>query len=76
MISAKSGIGVLYGRHQMDHQQVKKFIYWLLSSEYAYGGRILQRYAIGSCEFNAWWQDMEELKEFQEIQNKFMGELK
>ena len=77
MILAKSGVGVVYGTHQMDKETVFLFIAWLCRQG-AEIGRILIQHKICSCEFNAAWSDINEMMPvaFLILQNKFMGELK
>lgn len=75
MVATKSGVGVVYGAHEMDSDTVSLFIAWLCRQG-AEIGRILIQHKICSCEFNAAWLDISELMPivFITLQNKFMGE--
>jgi len=73
LVTVKAGHGIVYGIHQMNCEQVSEFITWLIRKGYIIG-TVLNKYQPGSCEFNAYWMDvMEDMVDFQELQNKFMG---
>ena len=74
MVTAKSECGIVYGKHQLNCHQVTQFIQWIASKGSCIACLVLEHYTPGSCEFNAWWEDMEMISEFQGLQDKFIGD--
>ena len=73
MISNKPGVGLVYGKCEMDAETANRFAKWL-SEKNSFKGLPLSRYEAPWTEFNVVWEELEKAPCFQCLQEKFLRE--
>ena len=72
-VNSKQGIGLVYGKHEMDAEMANKFAQWLVTY-YSFLQLPLWNYQAPWVEFNVIWQELESAPCFKILQDRFMKE--